>query len=67
MNMSGFEDNYIYALWVMWPSEAVRQAMLMMLVWVHGCIGLHHWLQLKSWYRDLKWLWVFAGDADPGA
>lgn len=54
----GFEDNYTYALWVMWTSEAVRQAILMALVWVHACIGLHHWLQLKSWYRDLRWLWV---------
>lgn len=54
----GFEDNYTYALWVMWTSEAVRQAVLMMLVWVHGCIGLHHWLELRSWYRDLRWLWV---------
>ncbi|WP_119387847.1 adenylate/guanylate cyclase domain-containing protein [Taklimakanibacter lacteus] len=54
----GFEDNYTYALWVMWTSEAVRQAVLMILVWVHGCIGLHHWLEFRSWYRDLKWLWV---------
>ncbi len=54
----GFEDNYTYALWVMWTSEAVRQAILMLLVWVHACIGLHHWLQFKRWYRDLKWLWM---------
>lgn len=73
---AGVDDNYTYALWVMWTSEAWRQAALMILVWVHGCIGLHHWLQFKSWYRELKWLWVslvtlvptlsFAGFASAG-
>ncbi|MGE0004342.1 MAG: adenylate/guanylate cyclase domain-containing protein [Parvibaculaceae bacterium] len=55
---AGVDDDYSYALWIMWPGEALPQAALIALVWVHGCIGLHHWLQLKSWYRDLKWLWV---------
>jgi adenylate cyclase len=50
----GFEDNYIYALWAMWPAEAWRQAALMMLVWVHGAIGIHHWLSFKRWYREYK-------------
>ena len=53
----GVKDNYDYALWAMWPSEAVNQAILMMLVWVHGCIGIHHWLMLKPWYRRSLWLW----------
>lgn len=55
---AGVDDNYYYALWIMWPGEAWPQAALIMLVWVHGCIGLHHWLQFKGWYRDLKWLWI---------
>lgn len=54
---AGVDDNYYYALWIMWPGEAWPQAALILLVWVHGCIGLHHWLQFKSWYRDLRWLW----------
>lgn len=53
----GIEDNYAYAMWAMWPSEAVNQAILMPLVWVHGCIGIHHWLMLKVWYRNTLWLW----------
>jgi adenylate cyclase len=55
---AGVDDNYHYALFIMWPGEAWPQAALIMLVWVHGCIGLHHWLQFKSWYRDFKWLWL---------
>ena len=53
----GIEDSYAYALWAMWPYEALNQAFLMTLVWVHGCIGLHHWLMLKPWYRGSLWLW----------
>jgi adenylate cyclase len=56
----GFEDNYVYALWVMWPAEAWRQAILMMLVWVHGTIGIHHWLGVRSWYRRWKPLFFAA-------
>ena len=53
----GITDNYEYALWAMWPNEALSQAILMMLVWVHGCIGLHQWLFLKPWYRNNLWFW----------
>ena len=53
----GIEDSYEYALWAMWPGEALNQAFLMTLVWVHGCIGLRHWLMLKPWYRASLWLW----------
>ncbi|WP_119272111.1 adenylate/guanylate cyclase domain-containing protein [Taklimakanibacter deserti] len=55
---AGVDDNYTYALWIMWPGEAWPQAALIILVWVHGCIGLHHWLQFKAWYKNFKWLWV---------
>jgi adenylate cyclase len=53
----GIDADYEYALWAMWPNEAVGQAILMVLVWVHGCIGLHQWLSAKAWYRDFLWLW----------
>jgi adenylate cyclase len=53
----GIKDTYEYALWAMWPNEAISQAILMMLVWVHGCIGLHHWLFMKPWYRNNIWFW----------
>lgn len=55
--MFGIEDNYAYAVWAMWPQEALNQGILMALVWVHGCIGIHHWLMLKPWYSRSIWLW----------
>jgi adenylate cyclase len=55
--MFATEVDYRYALWAMWPNEALNQAVLMLLVWVHGSIGLHHWLSLKPWYHRTVWLW----------
>lgn len=53
----GIEDDFAYALWGIWPNEAVNQALLMAVVWVHGCIGIHHWLVGRAWYRRSLWLW----------
>jgi len=53
----GVEDDYEYALFVMWPGEAWQQLGLITLVWVHGAIGIHRWLRLKPWYpRAAPWL-----------
>lgn len=52
----GVNDDYTFALWVMWPAEAYRQAALILLVWVHGCIGIHFWLRLKPWYSRVAWV-----------
>lgn len=57
----GTVDDYTYALWVMWPAEALRQAGLILLVWVHGCIGIHFWLRMTPWYR--RWMWLLNGVA----
>lgn len=63
--MFGVEASYDYALWAMWPNEALSQAILMTLVWVHGCIGLHHWLIVRPWYRRSFWFWNAAAVAIP--
>ncbi len=51
----GVDDNYRFELWAMWPGEAVRQILLISLIWVHGCIGMHMWLRMKSWYAGIVW------------
>lgn len=63
--MFGIEADYTYALWAMWPNEAVRQACLMTLVWVHGCIGIHYWLIVRPWYLRSLWLWYGLAVAIP--
>jgi len=42
----------VYALW--WFStdfSLYRQFALLLVVWIHGCIGLRAWLSSKAWYR----------------
>ncbi|MGE0214016.1 MAG: adenylate/guanylate cyclase domain-containing protein [Parvibaculaceae bacterium] len=46
----GVRDDYEYALFAMWPWEAWQQLGLIVLVWVHGSIGIHRWLRYHSWY-----------------
>ena len=33
-------------------------AIMLAMVWVHGCLGIHRWLSLKSWYNRL-WLFFY--------
>ena len=49
----GVEDSYLFVVTAQWafdPGEAAKQALLVLVVWTHGCIGLHLWLRLKPWY-----------------
>src|SRR5436190_1938296 len=51
--LTGFQDTYSYVvvgMWVQHPSSAVIQAVLLIVVWAHGCMGVRWWLQFKPWY-----------------
>lgn len=50
----GVNDTYLYELARLWPASALLQSMLLVLVWVHGCIGIHFWLRLYPPYRRLQ-------------
>lgn len=44
-------DRIVYVLWVINPDEGLpRQFLLVLAVWIHGCIGMRGWLRTKSWY-----------------
>lgn len=44
-------DEMGYIIVLMWPSIAVwLQSALLLIVWIHGCIGLHMWLRLTRWW-----------------
>lgn len=47
----GTSDHYRPSLADLWPAHAVRQTLLLLVVWAHACIGLHYWLRLAGWYR----------------
>lgn len=53
----GVNDSYHLQFAVVWANGAWRQTTMLLLVWLHGCIGLHFWLRIRSWYRPLRpWL-----------
>lgn len=57
----GVFDDYVYELARLWPASALPQGFLLLLVWLHGCIGLHQWLKFSRLYRLLApTLLVFA-------
>ena len=34
-----------------------KQSLLLLIVWIHGCVGLHFWLRGRQWWRNgLPWL-----------
>ena len=49
----GVNDEYGYLIGLIWGStSAWTQAALLLLVWTHGCIGLHVWLRgQRGWRR----------------
>ncbi|MFC5324307.1 adenylate/guanylate cyclase domain-containing protein [Bradyrhizobium oligotrophicum] len=63
----GVQDSYLYALGLMWPNAAWIQTALLLLVWIHGCVGLHYWLKYDEWYRLVQPLLIVLAVAVPMA
>jgi adenylate cyclase len=55
----GVNDNYLYELARLWPASAILQSTLLLLVWLHGCIGVHYWLRLYTPYRAAQPVLLF--------
>lgn len=52
----GFSDSYravVRSLWLLSPTAGIRQTIALLIVWLHGCIGVHFWLRYRSWYVRL--------------
>lgn len=50
-------DSYasiVLTLWHADPLAGLRQASVLIIAWLHGCIGLHFWLRFRPWYQPLK-------------
>jgi adenylate cyclase len=55
--IAGTEDSYalvLYVLWIVKPLYALRQSAVLLIAWVHGCMGLHFWLRFRPGYP--RWL-----------
>jgi adenylate cyclase len=57
------EVNYPRIVGAIWsnPWEIAKQVMLVAVVWLHLCFGIHFWLRLKRWYpRAQQYLFAAA-------
>lgn len=49
----GTEKGYaqeLYSFWVKNPDQGVQQFAVLIVAWIHGCIGVYFWLRLKPWF-----------------
>src|SRR5450432_4897052 len=40
-----------YAYWIVWPYKMWLMYAVLIIAWVHGCIGLYFWLRMKAFYK----------------
>lgn len=51
--VAGTQTSYtlvVLALWQLDPIAGLRQVVVLVVAWLHGCTGLHFWLRLRPWY-----------------
>ncbi|MEE8626947.1 MULTISPECIES: adenylate/guanylate cyclase domain-containing protein [Methylobacterium] len=51
--VDGTRTNYPYVIVRIWPDGMGFQTALLLVVWLHGCLGLHAWLRLSPLYRRM--------------
>ena len=57
LSLFGTEKGYAEVLlkfWVHSPIRGILQAVLLLIVWIHGSIGVHFWLALKPGYPRVR-------------
>ncbi len=54
-SMAGIETDYAFvvrSLWIDSPSTGAKQVVALLVIWAHGCLGLHFWLRYRDWYTS---------------
>jgi adenylate cyclase len=41
----------LFAYWIVWPLKIWLMLAVMVIAWVHGCIGLYFWLRMKAFHK----------------
>jgi adenylate cyclase len=44
----------VLGLWHLAPALGLKQALVVLVAWTHGCMGLHYWLRLQRWYAHVR-------------
>jgi adenylate cyclase len=40
-----------YAYWVAWPYRILQMYAVLLIAWIHGCIGLYFWLRMRAFFK----------------
>lgn len=59
--LTGVEDTYAFVLQALWSTTylSARQTVALIIVWIHGCLGLYFWMRFRTWYpRVAPWLLI---------
>src|SRR5712675_2344518 len=40
-----------FGYWIVWPPKMWLMYAVVLIAWIHGCIGLHFWLRMKAFYN----------------
>jgi adenylate cyclase len=40
-----------YAYWIVWPYKMWLMFIVLIVAWIHGCIGLYFWLRMKALFK----------------
>jgi len=54
LDVNSFYSTVLIVQWLMFPWLGVVQAIAVLTVWTHACIGIHFWLRTKTWYPDWR-------------
>lgn len=58
-NLYDIDRSYpqVFAAWIGSPLRLWAMYTVVLVAWIHGCIGLYFWLRLKTWFRrTAPWL-----------
>jgi adenylate cyclase len=53
----GTEPSYAYVLLAQWQTigtDGVFQVLVLLISWIHGCMGMYFWLRLKPWFTAVR-------------
>ncbi|TRL40830.1 adenylate/guanylate cyclase domain-containing protein [Rhizobium straminoryzae] len=50
-------ENIVHMMWTKSPVDGLRQSVGILVLWLHGVIGIHFWLRYRAWYQSaVPWL-----------
>jgi adenylate cyclase len=54
LDVTSYYSTVLIAQWVTSPLMSLVQALAVLTVWTHACIGIHFWLRTKRWYPEWR-------------